>query len=113
MDFIVGLPRISRMYNSIWVIVDCLTKSANFIPIATRYRVRQYAELYLSHITYYHGIPKTLFLTEDLSLLLAFGSNYMSVWAPISSEAQPITPRLMDRLSESIKSLKICSVLVF
>jgi hypothetical protein len=52
-------------------------------------------------------------LTEDLSLLIAFMSNYMSVWAPISFEDQRITPRLMDRLSESIKSLKICFVLVF
>jgi hypothetical protein len=34
---------------------------------------------------------KPLFLKEDLSLLLAFGSNCMSVWAPISSKAQPIT----------------------
>jgi hypothetical protein len=50
---------------------------------------------------------------EDLSSLLAFGSNYMSVWAPISSEAQPIILRLTDRLSESIKSSKICFVLVF
>jgi hypothetical protein len=40
MDFIVGLPHTSRGYNSIWVIVDHLTKSANFIPIATTYRVR-------------------------------------------------------------------------
>jgi hypothetical protein len=50
---------------------------------------------------------------ENLSLLLTFGSNYMSVWTPIPSEAQPITARLMDRQSESIKSLKICFVLVF
>jgi hypothetical protein len=39
MDFIVGLPRTSRGYNSIWAIVDRLTKSAHFIPVATRYRV--------------------------------------------------------------------------
>jgi hypothetical protein len=32
MDFLVGLPRISHGYNSIWVIMDCLTKSAHFIP---------------------------------------------------------------------------------
>jgi hypothetical protein len=37
----------------------------------------------------------------------------MNVWAPISFEAQPIIVKLMDRLSESIKSLKICFVLVF
>jgi hypothetical protein len=60
MDFIVGLPRTSRGYNSIWVIVDCLTKSAHFIPVATTYRVGQYAELYLSHIVRYNGIPKTI-----------------------------------------------------
>jgi hypothetical protein len=60
MDFIVGLPRTSRGYNSIWAIVDRLTKSAHFIPVATRYRVEQYAELYISHIVRYHGIPKTI-----------------------------------------------------
>jgi hypothetical protein len=59
-DFIVGLPRTSRGYNSIWVIVDRLTKSAHFIPVAMTYRVRQYAELYISHIVRYHGIPKTI-----------------------------------------------------
>jgi hypothetical protein len=60
MDFIVGLPRTSRGYNSIWVIMDRLTKSVHFIPIATIYRVRQYAELYISHIVCYHDIPKTI-----------------------------------------------------
>jgi hypothetical protein len=60
MDFIVGLPRTSRGYNSIWVIVDRLTKSAHFIPVATTYRVGQYAELYISHIVRYYGIPKTI-----------------------------------------------------
>jgi hypothetical protein len=39
MDFIVGLPRTSCGYNSIWVIVDCLTKSAHFIPVAMTYSV--------------------------------------------------------------------------
>jgi hypothetical protein len=60
MDFIVGLPRTSRGYNSIWVIVDRLTKSTHFIPVATTYRVGQYAELYISHIIRYHGITKTI-----------------------------------------------------
>jgi hypothetical protein len=39
MDFIVGLPHTSRGYNSIWVVVDCLTKSAHFIPVSMTYRV--------------------------------------------------------------------------
>jgi hypothetical protein len=60
MSFIVGLPHTSCGYNYIWVIVDHLTKSANFIPISTTYRVRQYAELYMSHIIRYHGIRETI-----------------------------------------------------
>jgi hypothetical protein len=39
MDFIIGLARTSRGYSSIWVIVDCLTKLAHFIPVAMTYRV--------------------------------------------------------------------------
>ena len=37
MDFIVGLPRTRAGFNSIWVVVDCLTKSAHFIPVKTSY----------------------------------------------------------------------------
>jgi hypothetical protein len=60
MDFNVGLPHTSCVYNSIWVIVDRLTKSVHFIPVAMIYRVGQYTELYISHIVRYHGIPKTI-----------------------------------------------------
>jgi hypothetical protein len=60
MDFIVGLPRTSCGYISIWVIVDRLTKLTHFIPVVMTYRVRYYAELYISHIIRYHGIPKTI-----------------------------------------------------
>jgi hypothetical protein len=60
MNFIMDLPRTSHGYNSIWVIMDRLTKSAHFLPVATTYRVGQYAELYISHLVCYHGIPKTI-----------------------------------------------------
>ena len=37
MDFITGLPRTRSRYDSIWVVVDCLTKVAHFIPMKTTY----------------------------------------------------------------------------
>jgi hypothetical protein len=65
MNFIMGLPHTLHGYNSIWVIVDHLTKSAHFIPVSTTYRVRQYAELYMSHIVCYHGISKTIIFDRE------------------------------------------------
>jgi hypothetical protein len=60
MDFIVGLPKTTKGYDSIWVIVDRLTKSAPFLPVRTRYKSHQYAELYIARIVSLHGIPKTI-----------------------------------------------------
>jgi hypothetical protein len=45
MDFIVGLPRTQLGYDSIWVIVDRLTKVAQFIPVKTTYSKPQLAEM--------------------------------------------------------------------
>jgi transposase InsO family protein len=58
MDFIVGLPRTQVGYDSIWVIVDRLTKVAHFVPVKTTYSVPQLAELYMSRIVCLHGVPK-------------------------------------------------------
>ena len=48
MDFITGLPLTQQHHDSIWVIVDRITKSAHFIPVNTAYHVGKYAELYVS-----------------------------------------------------------------
>ena len=50
MDFIVGLPRTQGGYDSIWVIVDWLTKVAHFIPVKTTYNGPKLAELYMEKI---------------------------------------------------------------
>ena len=49
-DFITGLPTIRKENDSIWVIIDRLTKSARFIPVKTCYRPFEYADLYLAEI---------------------------------------------------------------
>ena len=60
MDFIVGLPRTSKGFDSIWVIVDHLTKSAHFIPVRKKYRASVYAKIYFHRIVSSHGVPKTI-----------------------------------------------------
>jgi hypothetical protein len=60
MDFIVGLPCTRASYNSIWVVVDCLTKSAHFIPVNTSYNGAVLAELYMFRIVCLHGVSKKI-----------------------------------------------------
>ena len=60
MDFITGLPRTSQRKDSIWVIIDRLTKVAHFLPVRTTFDVGQLADLYVSRIVSLHGVPKTI-----------------------------------------------------
>ncbi|WRX26670.1 Reverse transcriptase domain - like 10 [Theobroma cacao] len=57
MDFVMGLPRTNRGYNSIWIVVDRLTKSTHFLPVKTTYGAAQYARVYMDEIVRLHGIP--------------------------------------------------------
>lgn len=57
MDFVTGLPRTSGGYDSIWIVVDRLTKSAHFLPVKTTYGAAQYARVYVDEIVRLHGIP--------------------------------------------------------
>nr|ABG66083.1 retrotransposon protein, putative, Ty3-gypsy subclass [Oryza sativa Japonica Group] len=60
MDFITGLPRTPSGYDSIWVIVDRLTKSAHFVPVKTTYDGKKLAELYMTHVVCRFGCPKKI-----------------------------------------------------
>ena len=50
MDFVFALPKSLGKFDSIWVIVDMLTKSAQFIPIKMTYNAEKLAKLYISEI---------------------------------------------------------------
>jgi len=66
MDFISRLPASVKGYDSIWVIVDRLTKVACFIPVRTYYRPHQYVELYFEHIVHQYGVPRTIISDHGL-----------------------------------------------
>jgi hypothetical protein len=72
MDFIVGLPLTDRKFNSIWVIVDGLTKNTHFNPVHTFYSAEKYAEFYISHILCLHGVPKTIISDQGPQFITRF-----------------------------------------
>src|SRR5687767_9004996 len=60
MDFVVGLPKSKRHFDSIWVIVDRMTKSAHFLSVKTSYSAEDYAKLYIREMVKLHGIPLSI-----------------------------------------------------
>jgi hypothetical protein len=67
-----GLLRTRDGYDSIWVIVDHLTKVAHFIPVKTTYTGAKLAELYMSRIVCLHGVPKKIVLDRGTQFTSRF-----------------------------------------
>ncbi|GJT53538.1 putative reverse transcriptase domain-containing protein [Tanacetum coccineum] len=65
MDFVTKLSRTSSGHNTIWVIVDRLTKSARFLPMREDYKIDRLARLYLNEIVARHGVPISIISNRD------------------------------------------------
>ncbi|GKD99290.1 putative reverse transcriptase domain-containing protein, partial [Tanacetum coccineum] len=64
-DFVTKLPRTSSQHDTIWVIVDRLTKSAHFIPMHDDYKMDRLASLYLNEIVARYGVPISIISDRD------------------------------------------------
>ena len=64
MDFITKLFRMARGVESIWVIVDRMSKSVHFIPITESISVEKLANIYVREVVVRHGVPVSMVLDE-------------------------------------------------
>jgi hypothetical protein len=107
MDFITGFSRTSKGYDSIWVIVDRLTKVAHFIPVKTTYKVSQLAELYMAQIVSLHGVPKKIILDRGLHFTSRFWKSFhdeMDTKLEFSSAYHPQTERTNQVLEDMLRA---------
>jgi hypothetical protein len=116
MDFIVGLPTTSQHHDSIWVIIDRLTKSAHFIPVHTTYRARKYAELYLERVVCLHGVPKTIVSDRGALFVARFWEQMQEVLGTKllhSTAYHPQTDGQTERVNRVLEDLLRACVLQF
>ncbi|GJW28014.1 putative reverse transcriptase domain-containing protein [Tanacetum coccineum] len=86
MDFITKFPRIGSGHDSIWVIMNRLTKAAHFLPIHKDFKMDRLARLYLNEIVARHGVPistdghseRTIQTLEDMfrACVINFGGSW-------------------------------------
>ncbi|GJS59539.1 putative reverse transcriptase domain-containing protein [Tanacetum coccineum] len=71
-DFVIKLPRTSNRHDTIWVIVDQLTKSAHFQPMHKDYKMDRLARLYLNEIVARHDVPISIISDRDSRFMSRF-----------------------------------------
>jgi hypothetical protein len=96
-------PRTQSRYDSIWVIVDRLTKVAHFIPVKTTYSGPQLAELYMSRIVYLHGVLKKIMSDSGTQFTLRFWERLheaLDTQLRFSSAYHPRTDAPIERVNQ-------------
>ena len=78
MDFVSGFPLTQKKHDSVWVIVDRLTKSTRFLPVRLDYSIDRLAELYVNEIVRLHGILISIVSDRDPRFTLRFWKELQS-----------------------------------
>ena len=80
MDFVIGLPKTRRKNDTVWVIVDRLTKSAHFLPMQVNLPLSQLVELYVSEIVCLHGVPMSIVSDRDTVYIKILEGTIGNFW---------------------------------
>ncbi|WVZ49811.1 hypothetical protein U9M48_001137 [Paspalum notatum var. saurae] len=116
MDFIIGLPRTPKGNDSIWVIVDRLTKSAHFIPVNTRFDTAKLAEIYVQNILRLHGAPLSIVSDRGPQFTAKFWKSLhkvMDTKLDYSTAYHPQTDGQTERVNQLLEDLLRACVLTY
>ncbi|KAK1680883.1 hypothetical protein QYE76_041731 [Lolium multiflorum] len=116
MDFVTGLPRSSRGHDSIWVIVDRLTKVAHFIPVKTTFNGRRLADLYISRIVSLHGVPKRIVSDRGTQFTSRFWNQLheaLGTKLSFSTTYHPQTGGQTERVNQILEDMLRACVLAY
>ena len=108
MDFITKLPRTARGHDSIWVIVDRLTKSAQFIPIRETYTVERLARIYIDEIVRLHGVPLDIISDRDSRFTSRFWQSLQAALGTrlnLSTAYHPQTDCQIERTIQTLEDM--------
>ncbi|KAK2403898.1 putative mitochondrial protein [Trifolium repens] len=114
MDYVGGLPHNQRGQDSIWVIVDRLTKSAHFIPVKSTYKAPQYAAKFMDQIVRLHGVPLSIVSDRDPIFTSRFWKafqNAMGTRLKMSTSHHPQTDGQSERTIQTLEDMLRACVL--
>ncbi|GJX22667.1 putative reverse transcriptase domain-containing protein [Tanacetum coccineum] len=116
MDFISNLPRTPSGYDSIWVIVDRLTKSTHFILMNEKYKMEKLTRLYLKEIVCRHGVPVSIILDRDPRFASRFWRSFqksLETNLDMSNAYHPETDGQSERTIQTLEDMLHALVIDF
>ena len=116
MDFVDGLPRTSRGFDSIWVIVDRLTKSAHFLPVQSSFSAERLDRIYIREVVRLHGVPVSIILDRGSQFTSSFWRTFqdeLGTRVDLSTAFHPQTDGLSERTIQVLEDMLRACVLEF
>ncbi|GKA33684.1 putative reverse transcriptase domain-containing protein [Tanacetum coccineum] len=116
MDFITKLPRMSSGYDTIWVIVDYLTKFAHFLPMGESDSMDKLARLYMKVVVTRHGIPVSIICDCDGRFTSNFWREFQKALGTrldMSTAYHPQTDRQSERTIQTLEDILRACVIDF
>ncbi|GJS81379.1 putative reverse transcriptase domain-containing protein [Tanacetum coccineum] len=116
MDFVTKLPRTQSGNDTIWVIVDRLTKSAHFLPMRETDPMDKLARLYLKEVVTRHGIPVSIICDRDPRFTSNFWRSFqkaMGTRLDMSTAYHPETDGQSERTIQTLEDMLRACVIDF
>ncbi|XP_021979639.1 uncharacterized protein LOC110875744 [Helianthus annuus] len=115
-DFITKLPRTKNGHDTIWVIVDRLTKSAHFLPIREDYKMDKLARIYVKEIVTRHGVPISIISDRDSRFTSRFWQSFqkeLGTKVNLSTAYHPQTDGKSERTIQTLEDMLRACVIDF
>ncbi|GKB43682.1 putative reverse transcriptase domain-containing protein [Tanacetum coccineum] len=116
MDFVTKLPKTATGHDTIWVIIDRLTKSAHFLPMREDDTLERLTRQYLKEVVLRHGVPVSIISNRDRKFTSHFWKTLnkaLGTRLDMSTAYHPQTNGQSERTIQTLEDMLRACVLDF